>query len=107
MNKNLKKLTNGILDVLRKNGFKDCEDKDDVFGYYFYLKNDMCEIYVRGENVQHDDYGIYYYEIFHKLDLNDATTLMGSVTSNNLSIYWLLGYLTYNGLMKKNYDSEL
>jgi len=50
------------------------------------LKNDKCTVEI---SICDDCYGV--------------TTPTGTTYSNGLSIYWLIGFLTYNDLMNKNY----
>ena len=84
---------------LRIIGFEYGEDPDDVQGYYFYLKNDKCEIYVRGNDIQEPDEDDYYYEVIFEYGVG-----MVSTYSYDLNIHWLIGFLTYNDLMKKDYE---
>jgi len=94
----MKSIVNEALDILRVNGFMDTEIPDDAAGYYFHLENKMCEVWVRGEDVQYNPE--YYYEVEFKLDQKDWVQSY----SNDLNIYWLLGFLTYNDLMDKDYE---
>lgn len=68
-----------IHDFLVLNGFK--EIKNDVF------ENKSCIV-----TIEIDTYTV-----------KDATG--GSVYSENLSIYWLIGFLTYYGFINKNYKN--
>ena len=63
---------------LLKNGFARIEDEFNGYTNY------ECKVYV-----DHDYFTIDFIE--------------GIVYSDNLNIYWLIGFLTYNGLMDKNY----
>ena len=77
----LKHAKEAVGKFLEKNGFK--ESKDDECKYY----NDKCEVIINptqyvikdGEN-----HGMFY--------------------TPDLTIYSLIGYLTYNGYMDKNYE---
>jgi len=73
-----------VKSFLFKNGFE--QDPDDINIVY----NDKCEI-----TIYENYYNIHgYFE-----DVKDY----GSMSSDNLNIYWLIGLLTYDGFMDKNY----
>ena len=93
----MKEGVNDALDILRVNGFIDTEVPDDATGYYFHLENKMCEVWVRGEDVPINPE--YYYEIEFKLDQKEWVQSY----SNDLNIFWLIGFLTYHDLMQKDY----
>ena len=103
MEKIVKESLASIVELLKRNGFTQMEDLEDRQGYYYYLKSDKCEIYVRGDDTQEITASSYYYEVIHEIDLGPNKTI-GSIASDNLNIYWLVGYLTYNNLMKRNYE---
>jgi hypothetical protein len=75
---------NDVEKFLLLNGFKKTDNKGIYRG-----KNKKCRVII------HDDY----YEVFYDIE-NDKT---GSMYSTDLNIYWLIGVLTYHGLMDKKY----
>lgn len=67
-----------VKDFLKKNGF---EEIDDLYA------NDKCAVVVHSK---------YYQVVFFE----DG----GCMCSEDLNIYWLIGVLTYYGLLNKNYN---
>jgi hypothetical protein len=65
-------------DFLEKNGF----NYDEVHNYYY---NDKCKVSNRWES--------------YVVAINNS----GLMYSQDLNIYWLIGVLTYYGLIDKNY----
>jgi len=77
-----------IIDFLEINGFKKAKDKRDQTIWNTY-KNDLCIIYIDMDKE------------YYKVTNNEGW----SMYSDNLVIYWLIGVLTYNNLMDKNYKT--
>lgn len=81
-----------IMDFLVKNGFKVTSENT--------LRNEKCLIVIlKNSESEHED--DYYYEIYYNdEDYDDVSTV-----SDSLNICWLIGFLTYNNLMDKNYKT--
>lgn len=67
---------NKIIEFLKKNGFKS--------GHKNVYYNGKCTVVIT----------LIDFEVYHNGYY---------ISSPNLEIYWLIGYLTYNGLIDKNY----
>jgi hypothetical protein len=79
-----------IIEFLLKNGFT--EVNPTIF------TNDKCEV-----EINLDDINEPYYKItLNYIPENDNTK--GHIFSDDLCIYWLIGLLTYRGLIDKNYN---
>lgn len=66
-----------VIDFLKRNGFKRMEKNS--------YANEMCNVVIQKDH----------YEV--------ADNEGGTMYSQNLQIYWLIGMLTYRGLMSKDY----
>lgn len=82
-----------LKEFLLKNGFIEWKQ-------YKTYKNDLCYIDVISDTDSKDEICQLYRITYTKKD----ETGSWEVYSDNLSIHWLIGYLTYNGLMDKNYN---
>lgn len=91
----LSEALNDALDILRVNNFIDIKNETDLKEYHFHLKNDMCDVFIRDNNK--DDY---YYEVRFKYKDEFVSSY-----SDTLNIYWLIGFLTHNKLMKRDYKT--
>ena len=84
MEKYLEEHIEYIKGFLFKNGFEQDPDNINI------VKNDKCEITIYAN----------YYDIHgYFSEIED----FGSVSSKDLNIYWLIGILTYDSFMDKNY----
>lgn len=72
-------------DFLEKNGFD--VDSNGVF------TNGLCEVRINEQD-------LYYVVGRNEFDLGEY----GFMFSHDLNIYWLIGVLTYYGLIDKNYE---
>lgn len=78
-----------VADFLLLNGFQLGARDSSSFGKTAVFSNERCTVLI------HNDEGIY-----------EVKSEDGSVFSRNYEIYWLIGYLTYNGLMDKDYKTK-
>ena len=72
---------NNIEEFLLKNGFEKISDVK--------FTNDKCDIVINLKPYH-----------FYQVYFND---IKGSIFSNDLNIYWLIGVLTYYDMIEKNY----
>lgn len=76
-----------VKDFLEKNGFK--EDDMDTFSRFGY-SNGKCVVSVRWRD---NEENAYYKVVWNNMEMY----------SEDNNVYWLIGVLTYYGLMDKNY----
>lgn len=76
---------------LLKNGFE--EINQNIY------KNDLCSIEITSDL----DENLNKYQCY-KITYIDKNNYSCDMWSNDLNIYWLIGMLTYYGLMDKNYN---
>lgn len=87
-----------IFDFLLVNGFKQVNHR--------VVENDKCSVIIHNEDYP---FKPLYIEIEQQiwLDTPYHQNTKASVFNYDFSIYWVIGYLTYNDLMDKNYINPL
>ena len=81
-----------ISNFLTLNGFFKIDDRHFV--------NEHCEVIVT-RSFEGDYYSIHF--IDDNMPLSTYKSLEGEKYSEDLNIYWLIGFLTYHNLIDKNY----